>query len=152
MTDAMRERQQKPRQVIVSGATGFVGQHLIPLILNNNYSDRPWAKGNNPKTAVFEYLKEIQSQKTIGIDDGPLRFNIDKNKFFFNYYRRHRRHNLLEDHHLLKNHADCCFSVVIDLLKLRHCWEITCCIPRTPSSHQNKADCCIFSNTITVRE
>jgi len=33
----MREQEQKLRQVIVSGATGFVGQHLIPLLLKNNY-------------------------------------------------------------------------------------------------------------------
>ncbi len=41
-------------------------------------SDRPWAKGNNPKTAVFEYLKEIESQKTVGIDGTDLKFQIDK--------------------------------------------------------------------------
>ena len=52
---------------------------VVEDLSSNLISDRPWAKGNNPKTAVFEYLKEIESQKTVGIDDGPLRFNIDKN-------------------------------------------------------------------------
>lgn len=51
---------------------------VVEDLSSNLISDRPWAKGNNPKTAVFEYLKEIESQKTVGIDDGPLRFNIDK--------------------------------------------------------------------------
>jgi cephalosporin hydroxylase len=51
---------------------------VVEDLSSNLISDRPWAKGNNPKTAVLEYLKEIESQKTIGIDDGPLRFNIDK--------------------------------------------------------------------------
>lgn len=41
-------------------------------------NDRPWSKGNNPKTAVFEYLKEIESQKTVGIDGTDLKFQIDK--------------------------------------------------------------------------
>lgn len=51
---------------------------VVEDLSSNLISDRPWAKGNNPKTAVYEYLKEIESQKTVGIDDGPLRFNIDK--------------------------------------------------------------------------
>ena len=41
-------------------------------------NDRPWSKGNNPKTAVFEYLKEIESKKTVGIDGTDLKFQIDK--------------------------------------------------------------------------
>jgi len=41
-------------------------------------NDRPWAKGNNPKTAVFEYLKEIETHKAVGIDGIDLKFQIDK--------------------------------------------------------------------------
>ena len=41
--------------------------------------DRPWSKGNNPKTAVFEYLKELDNNKNIsGIDGQDLRLVIDK--------------------------------------------------------------------------
>lgn len=41
-------------------------------------TDRPWGKGNNPKTAVFEYLKDQDSDGRIGIDGTALRFNFDK--------------------------------------------------------------------------
>lgn len=39
--------------------------------------DRPWSKGNNPKTALFEYLRLCDSGLT---DDSghPLRFELDK--------------------------------------------------------------------------
>lgn len=51
---------------------------VVEDLPSNLISDRPWAKGNNPKTAVFEYLKEIESQKTVGIDGIDLKFQIDK--------------------------------------------------------------------------
>ena len=34
---------------------------VVEDLSSNLSGDRPWAKGNNPKTAVFEYLKEIES-------------------------------------------------------------------------------------------
>lgn len=40
------------------------------------YPDRPWAKGNNPKTAVHEYLRSMKDR--IAADGFPLRFEIDK--------------------------------------------------------------------------
>ena len=39
--------------------------------------DRPWSKGNNPKTAVYEYLKEIKFQKHLAIDGSALNFALD---------------------------------------------------------------------------
>lgn len=42
------------------------------------YNDRPWSVGDNPKTAVFQYLKEIQDQKIIASDNQPLNLEIDK--------------------------------------------------------------------------
>jgi cephalosporin hydroxylase len=40
--------------------------------------DRPWDKGNNPKTAVWEYLRRISTEERIAADGEPLRFEIDK--------------------------------------------------------------------------
>lgn len=40
--------------------------------------DRPWGKGNNPKTALFEYLKTLKTTNSQGADGQPLRFEIDK--------------------------------------------------------------------------
>ena len=33
---------------------------IIEDLPENTYNDRPWGKGNNPKTAVFEFLKDHQ--------------------------------------------------------------------------------------------
>ena len=41
-------------------------------------TDRPWGKGNNPKTAVFEYLRELSISPTIALDGLPLVLKIDK--------------------------------------------------------------------------
>jgi cephalosporin hydroxylase len=41
-------------------------------------NDRPWAKGNNPKTAVFEYLNELETKKTTDIGGVDLKFKMDK--------------------------------------------------------------------------
>ncbi len=45
-------------------------KHLFP--------DRPWGKGNNPKTAVWEYLRKLGDEACKGMDGQPLRFEIDK--------------------------------------------------------------------------
>jgi len=47
----------------------------LPISLIKN---RTWSKGNNPKTAVFEYLNELQNQSTVGINGQPLEFVHDK--------------------------------------------------------------------------
>ncbi|MEZ6139770.1 MAG: cephalosporin hydroxylase family protein [Zavarzinella sp.] len=39
--------------------------------------DRPWGKGNNPKTAVHAYLKHLENHPTVGQDGKPLSFEID---------------------------------------------------------------------------
>jgi len=41
-------------------------------------SDRPWGPGNNPKTAVREYLKGLKEGDRCGVDGNPLHFEIDK--------------------------------------------------------------------------
>jgi len=40
-------------------------------------SDRPWGKGNNPKTAVWEYLRLLKDGHN-ATDGAPLSFEIDK--------------------------------------------------------------------------
>lgn len=39
---------------------------------------RPWGKGNNPKTAVFEYLRKLDKKLALANGGIPLRFEIDK--------------------------------------------------------------------------
>jgi cephalosporin hydroxylase len=41
-------------------------------------ADRPWGKGNNPKTAVWEYMRRLNSQGRKGRDGSDLRFEYDQ--------------------------------------------------------------------------
>lgn len=40
--------------------------------------DRPWGKGNNPKTAVWKYLEMIRKENLLDIQGEVLNFEIDK--------------------------------------------------------------------------
>ena len=40
--------------------------------------DRPWDKGDNPKTAVWEYLDKLKSYEITAADGNVLKFEIDK--------------------------------------------------------------------------
>jgi cephalosporin hydroxylase len=42
------------------------------------FPDRPWGQGNNPKTAVREYLRRIGSEGRKSSDGSLLKFEIDK--------------------------------------------------------------------------
>jgi len=42
------------------------------------YPDRPWSKGNNPKTAVWEYLRMLGEEGRVAMDGGNLAFEIDR--------------------------------------------------------------------------
>lgn len=42
------------------------------------FPDRPWGKGDNPKTAVWEYLRCLADEGRVGVDGAPLNFEIDK--------------------------------------------------------------------------
>jgi cephalosporin hydroxylase len=40
-------------------------------------SDRPWGKGNNPKTAVWEYMRQLGDGIRKARDGAILRFEFD---------------------------------------------------------------------------
>lgn len=40
--------------------------------------NRPWGPGNNPKTAVWEYLRQLKDEGFKAADGAPLHFEIDK--------------------------------------------------------------------------
>jgi len=40
-------------------------------------ADRPWGKGNNPKTAVWEYMRRLEAEGRAARDGAPLRFEYD---------------------------------------------------------------------------
>lgn len=41
-------------------------------------TDRPWGKGDNPKTALFAYLDRLAGEGRKAADGGDLTFEIDK--------------------------------------------------------------------------
>ena len=51
---------------------------LIEDMPDEMFQDRPWRKGNNPKTAVWEYLEKLGAEDRKGSDGKPLHFEVDK--------------------------------------------------------------------------
>ena len=51
---------------------------VIEDLPEGSFPDRPWDKGNNPKTAVHEYLRGLNSQPHRAADGKPLLFEIDR--------------------------------------------------------------------------
>jgi cephalosporin hydroxylase len=50
---------------------------MIEDLPNDMYLDRPWGKGDNPKTAVNEYLRRLESRYLMTNDDNAIEFEID---------------------------------------------------------------------------
>jgi cephalosporin hydroxylase len=50
---------------------------IIEDLPDSMFPDRPWGKGNNPKTAVRTYLQRLQQEDRVGADGKPLAFEID---------------------------------------------------------------------------
>lgn len=42
------------------------------------FPDRPWGAGNNPKTAVHDYLRRLKDEGRTAADGSPLSYEIDK--------------------------------------------------------------------------
>jgi nucleoside-diphosphate-sugar epimerase len=62
------------RQVIVSGATGFIGQHLVPLLIKNRYEVIAIAR-NLTKARSFEWFDKVQFIRA-DINQEPLDFSF----------------------------------------------------------------------------
>jgi len=51
---------------------------VIEEMPDDMFPDRPWGKGNNPKTAAREYLRRLKEEGRTAADGAPLHFEIDK--------------------------------------------------------------------------
>ena len=51
---------------------------IIEDMPDDMFPDRTWGKGNNPKTAVREYLRCLKEEGHTAADGAPLHFEIDK--------------------------------------------------------------------------
>lgn len=96
----VREAAKDAKRVLVSLDSNHTHEHVLkelelyaPLVSKGSYCvvfdtivddmpedfypDRPWAPGDNPKTAVHAYLDKLAKEGENGADGAPLRFEID---------------------------------------------------------------------------
>jgi cephalosporin hydroxylase len=60
------------------GSYCVVFDTLVEDLPDGTFPDRPWCKGNNPKTAVREYLRRLKDEGRKTPDGEALAFEIDK--------------------------------------------------------------------------
>lgn len=51
---------------------------IVEDLPEDQFPNRPWGKGDNPKTALFQYLDEIKNSPINGVDGEILNFTVDK--------------------------------------------------------------------------
>ena len=64
--------------LVTPGSYCVVFDTIIEDMPDDMFPDRPWGKGNNPKTAVREYLRRLTEEGRTAADGAPLHFVIDK--------------------------------------------------------------------------
>lgn len=65
--------------VVTPGCYCIVFDTVVEDLPEAMYPDRPWGKGDNPKTAVWEYLRRLREEGRRATDGKPLALDIDKN-------------------------------------------------------------------------
>jgi len=64
--------------LVTPGSYCVVFDTIIEDMPADVFPDRPWGPGNNPKTAVHEYLRRLQEKGRTASDGAPLHFKVDK--------------------------------------------------------------------------
>jgi cephalosporin hydroxylase len=64
--------------LVTHGSYCVVFDTIIEDMPVEMFPDRPWGKGNSPKTAVQEYLRFLKEEGRDAADGAPLHFEIDK--------------------------------------------------------------------------
>jgi cephalosporin hydroxylase len=64
--------------LVSQGSYCMVGDTVIEDAPEGMTSQRPWGKGNNPKTAVWAYLKKLETELVEAADGDRLLFEMDK--------------------------------------------------------------------------
>jgi len=60
------------------GSYCIVYDTFVEDMSDDIFSNRPWGKGNNPKTAVWEYLRRLKEEGRRACNNDPLNLEIDK--------------------------------------------------------------------------
>jgi cephalosporin hydroxylase len=64
--------------LVSPGSYCVVFDTIVEDLPPDSFPDRPWAPGNNPKTAVWEYLKRLNSEHRLDAQGRRVSFEIDK--------------------------------------------------------------------------
>jgi cephalosporin hydroxylase len=72
------EELKRYAPLVSKGSYCVVFDTVIEDMPDDAFPDRPWGRGNNPRTAVFEYLGLLKEGTTMAADGGVLNFAIDK--------------------------------------------------------------------------
>ena len=65
--------------LVTVGSYCVVFDTIVEDMPADMFQDRPWGKGDNPKTAVREYLRRLQDEDRTAADGTPLAFMADEN-------------------------------------------------------------------------
>jgi cephalosporin hydroxylase len=61
-----------------AGSYCIVFDTVVEDLPDGMFPDRPWSPGNNPKTAVWEYLRRLAEEGRTAADGSPLDLVRDK--------------------------------------------------------------------------
>lgn len=64
--------------LVSKGSYCVVSDTIVEDLPDELFRDRPWRKGDNPKTAVWEYLRRLNGEGRRAEDGDTLLFEIDK--------------------------------------------------------------------------
>ena len=64
--------------LVTEGSYCVVFDTIVEDMPKAMFPDRPWGPGDNPKTAVWEYLRLLDTEGRTGTDCTALRFEVDK--------------------------------------------------------------------------
>lgn len=64
--------------LVSPGSYCIVFDSIVEDLPADASNDRPWSPGNNPKTALHEYLRRLEDEGRKAADGAPLRFAIDR--------------------------------------------------------------------------
>ncbi len=63
--------------LVSTGSYCIVFDTIIEDLPDSYFSDRPWGVGNNAKTAVYEYLKQVDAGAILASDGNVLKLRVD---------------------------------------------------------------------------
>jgi cephalosporin hydroxylase len=64
--------------MVTPGSYCMVGDTVIEDAPTYMVSERPWGKGNSPKSAVWEYLRRVSDEGRRSVHGDPMKWEIDR--------------------------------------------------------------------------